>query len=241
MLELKRGESARETIAQAIEYLTWIEALSTDDILAIFAHYRPDIDLAEAFFERFGCHLPAMLNESQVITIVAATVDPKTEGSVQALKRRGFPITLFGFRYYQDLGAIEFLPHPQDDQDAEVVPATTRSREQEPSRRASAGELARLHVSIDRLETRLEEFRPSLEALRRPTFAARTYGPVSDTPPPRGCKQEEPGERGLMGKRVNTTAPGTTPTSTGSSATTAKAYDIGVLSVQRTRGGEANA
>ncbi|MGO4689467.1 hypothetical protein [Glaciibacter sp. 2TAF33] len=180
VIECKLAKTPRDTIAQVIEYWTWIETFDTDQVLAVFARFRPDVDLAEAFFEHFGCHMPAVLNPSQVITIVAATVDPKIEGSVQLLQRRGFPVTVVGYRYYQDLNAIQFVPYRHGDQDTEVSPATTRSRAQEPGRPASAGELARLHASIERLETRLEEFRPSLEALRRPSFAATTYGPVSD-------------------------------------------------------------
>lgn len=179
VIELKRGESSRETIAQAIEYLAWVEKLSTDEILAIFAHYRPGVDLAKAFFEHFGCQLPAVLNQDHVITIVAATVDPKTEGSVGAMQRRGFPITLFGYRYYQDLNAIQFVPYPHTDQNHELLLATMGRREPGPTRAVSAGELSRWHATLDHVGTSLEEFRPILETLRRPSSAATAYGPVA--------------------------------------------------------------
>ncbi|TFD01320.1 hypothetical protein E3T28_07120 [Cryobacterium sinapicolor] len=153
--------------------------MSTDQILASFARYRPGVDLAEVFFEEFVCHLPAVLNQSHLITIVAETVDPNTESTVRLLQRGGFPINLVSYRYYPDLGAIEFSPYPRADQDAEAFLATKESGEPGSTRLASAGELARLHALLDRVDSSLEEFRPALELLRRPSSAATTYRPVA--------------------------------------------------------------
>lgn len=179
LLEFKRGEANRATIGQVMEYFAWLETLSTDQIFAIFARHRPGAELAEVFFGLFGCALPAVLNVSQTITIVAATVDPQTDRSIQSLQRRGFPITLFGYRYYKDLGAIQFLPYPRDHHDTESWSATKGPVAPGVRRPASAGELARLHASLDNVVSSLEEFRPTLEALKRPSSAATTYGPVA--------------------------------------------------------------
>ena len=182
LIEFKRAEANRATVGQVLEYFAWLETLSTDQIFAIFARDQPGVDLGEAFFEHFGCAVPAVLNQSQTITIVAATVDPQTERSILSLQRRGFPITLFGYRYYQDLGAIQFLQHPRDHHDTEPVSATKGSVDPVVRRPASAGELARMHASLDSVVSSLEEFRPTLEALRRPPSAATTYGPVAGMP-----------------------------------------------------------
>ncbi|NOJ58418.1 hypothetical protein [Arthrobacter sp. 260] len=47
-------------------------------------------------------------------------------------------------------------------------------------RLVSAGEVARLHASLDSFDTRFEEFRPILEALKRPPAAATTSHPIAD-------------------------------------------------------------
>lgn len=177
MIELKRGESDRETVGQVLEYQSWVEILSTDEILAMFARYRPGVDLADAFFERFGRRLPQVLNVSLTVTIVAAAVGPKTELSIRSLQRKGLPLTLVGYRYYPGLSAIQFVPLLEADQDGDV---DAESGEPRRGRPASAGEIARLHASLDRVEARLEELRPTLKALRRPPSAATTYPPMAD-------------------------------------------------------------
>jgi len=179
VIEFKRGETPRETITQTLEYLLWVQKLSTDEILDIFAECRPGVGLAEVFFEYFGCRLPAVLNQSQVITIVAATVDPTTKELAQLLQHVGFSVELFDYRYYRDIGAIEFRQHPQEDRDTQVSLDAKESGASRIGRPVSAGELARWHASLDHLGTSLEEFRPTLEALKRPSSAATTYGPVA--------------------------------------------------------------
>lgn len=178
VIEFKRAEANRNTIGQVMEYFAWLETLSTDDIFAIFARYRPDVDLAEAFFEKVGYRLPAVLNETQAISIVAATVDPQTERSIRSLKRRGFPITLFGYRYYEDLGAIQFLPYPLNHHESEHLFATKGLVDPGVGRPVSAGELARWQASLDRFGAGIEAVLPTLETLRRPSSAATTYGPI---------------------------------------------------------------
>jgi len=172
VLELKRGQTPRETIAQTLEYLAWVRALSTEKIWEIFESYQPGVDLAAAFFERFGRPLPIMLNQSQAVTIVAATVDPKTKDVVRLLQDHRLSISVVEFDYYPGLNAIKFRPDPIADQD---MPG-----EEGQSRPASARELARLQASIDRLGADLEEFRPTLEALKRPIYAATTYSSAPD-------------------------------------------------------------
>lgn len=174
-IEVKRGEADRNTIAQVLEYTSWINTLSTDEILATFARHKPGVDLGEAYFACFGHPRPAVLNQSHAIIIVAAGVEPKTELNIRSLQRDGFPLTLVNYRYYEDLPAIQFAPRLHRDLDGE---SGTGSEKPASTRPVSAGELARWHSSLDDLGASLEELRPTLEALRRPSSAATTYGPV---------------------------------------------------------------
>lgn len=177
LIEFKVDKADRKAMSQVNEYWAWATTLDTDQILAAFERYRPGRDLAEAFLERFGHPLPPVLHLSHEVIIVAATVDSKTELSIRALHQWGLPINLFRYRYYRGLPAIQFLPLIEADQDRYVdreFGASSRGR------LVSAGEVARLHASLDRFDTRLEEFRPILEALRRPPAAATTSHPIAD-------------------------------------------------------------
>src|SRR5271167_528552 len=54
LIELKRGRSPREVVAQAIDYATWLEGLDAQRVGHIFARFAPEHDLARDFLARFG-------------------------------------------------------------------------------------------------------------------------------------------------------------------------------------------
>src|SRR6267142_2695366 len=47
LIELKRGRTSREVVAQAIDYATWLEDLDAEEIARIYGRYAPGRDLAE--------------------------------------------------------------------------------------------------------------------------------------------------------------------------------------------------
>src|ERR1017187_7824860 len=64
LIELKRGKTPREVVAQAIDYATWLEILDADEIARIYSRYAEGHDLAEDFRKRFDAVLDeATLNE----------------------------------------------------------------------------------------------------------------------------------------------------------------------------------
>ena len=86
VIELKRDETPREVVAQALDYASWIVDLESDDLDGICQSYLKT-DLASAFQRRFAMPLPETLNEEHTITIVAASLDPSTERIVEYLAR----------------------------------------------------------------------------------------------------------------------------------------------------------
>lgn len=106
VIELKRDKTPRDVTAQALDYGSWVSTLSRADIHAIFEAYRPGVALEEAFAERFDEILPEEVNASQVLTIVAASVDAATERIVRFLNEDfGVPINVVFFRHFTDNGA----------------------------------------------------------------------------------------------------------------------------------------
>lgn len=112
LIELKRDQTPREVVAQAIDYASWIDTLSADRISDVFQQfvrvYRPDLQgltLDAAFRNVFLFDLPAdELNASHQIVIVSSRLDDSTERIVRYLYKRGVLINAVFFRVFSDQG-----------------------------------------------------------------------------------------------------------------------------------------
>lgn len=106
IIELKRDRTPREVVAQALDYASWVQHLSNDDVREIFQKHNPDGDFDVAFADRFGgTPTPDDLNEAHFITIVASDLDDSTERIVQYLSGSySVPINVMLFRYFADEG-----------------------------------------------------------------------------------------------------------------------------------------
>lgn len=109
LIELKRGRTPREVVAQAIDYATWAEALDADAVGRVYARFSKGGDLAQAFRQRFGVLLDeATLNQSHQIVIVAAQLDASSERIVGYLNKRDIPINALCFQVFET-GAGQLL------------------------------------------------------------------------------------------------------------------------------------
>lgn len=106
IVELKRDRTPREIVAQALDYASWVQSLSNEDLRDIFNKHRPGTDFDTAFAERFGgTPTPDDLNEAHSITVVASDLDDSTERIVQYLNSTySVPINVMLFRYFSDQG-----------------------------------------------------------------------------------------------------------------------------------------
>jgi len=110
VIELKKDQTPREVVAQAIDYAAWVQNLTSDRIADIFqafiSRYLPDLvrkTLDEAFQERFKIKLPEdELNAVHQIVVVAARLDNSTERIVQYLADRDVAINIAFFRVFAD-------------------------------------------------------------------------------------------------------------------------------------------
>jgi hypothetical protein len=117
IVELKLGKALPAVIAQVLGYRHWIKSLDRERIIGLAADGGLGIDLAQAFEQRFGRPLPTLVNESQQIIIVAASVHAITAGGILALLDDGYSITTF--RYVAELDAISLIPCCGSDRDVE--------------------------------------------------------------------------------------------------------------------------
>lgn len=64
MLELKRDRTPREIVAQALDYGSWTQALTLDQVSALYADQH-DEAFDQAFAERFSAPVPDVFNADQ--------------------------------------------------------------------------------------------------------------------------------------------------------------------------------
>ncbi len=109
VLELKRGRTPREVIAQVLEYGSFVRGLRAEEIVRIHSaylakYYGPkfDISLDEAFKTRFKIALPEELNEEHQLIVVATELDPTSERIVDYLADSDLDINVVFFRVFKD-------------------------------------------------------------------------------------------------------------------------------------------
>jgi len=110
ILELKRGKSPRDVVAQILHYAAWIRTLTWDQICEVAGEYLGGVSLADRFQQRFGQPLPESLNGNHRMCIVATDLDPRSETIVNYLSGvHGVDINVVFFRHYRDADGDAFV------------------------------------------------------------------------------------------------------------------------------------
>lgn len=139
VLELKRDRTPRDAVAQVLDYGSWVQSLTDDEIRKIYRDYRDTADAPE-FDEAFATHFgtdsaPEALNTSHTLTIVAAEMDDATERMVTYLATAyEVPINVMFFDYYEDDGRSYLARTWMIDRNTIVAAASTSrsTRKQRP-------------------------------------------------------------------------------------------------------------
>jgi hypothetical protein len=134
LIELKRGRTPREVVAQAIDYASWAEALEAQEISRIYSRFSGGRSLDADFANRFGEPLDVeALNHSHQIVIVAATLDAASERIVGYLNRRDIPINVLCFQVFEHDGgqllSRAWLLDPVETQAAAATSGTVNVKE----------------------------------------------------------------------------------------------------------------
>ncbi len=101
VIELKRGKTPRDIVAQTLDYVSWVAELKDEEVREMVSR-RTGKAFAEAYKERFGIrNPPAELNTDQRMLIVATDADEATGRIVNHLTRRyGVDINIVALSYY---------------------------------------------------------------------------------------------------------------------------------------------
>ena len=136
LIELKRDRTPREIVAQALDYASWVEKLTTDKIAQIYQRFSKGGSLDVAFKQHFGAELDEeTLNESHQIILVAAELDDSTERIITYLNERDIAINVLFFHVFQHdsekLLSRAWLIDPRETQ-ANVAAKINHAGEKEP-------------------------------------------------------------------------------------------------------------
>lgn len=105
IIELKRDQTPREVVAQALDYASWARHLEADRIAAIFSRFSDGDSLSDAFRDKFGLELDEeQLNGAHQIVIVAASLDLSTERIVNYLNEMSVAVNVMFFQVFEDAG-----------------------------------------------------------------------------------------------------------------------------------------
>lgn len=104
LIELKRNKTPREVVAQLLDYATWVEHLSYDDVKVFFEEKHPNKKLEQAFNEQFELDIPDEFNETHKLIVVSSELDNSTERIINYLSTNGIPINAIFFKFFKENG-----------------------------------------------------------------------------------------------------------------------------------------
>ena len=102
LIELKRNRTPRDVVAQALDYASWVEQLTNQEIIQIFEIFSGGENLGACYKARFGVDLEEeALNHTHQIILVAAELDDSTERIVTYLGGHGLAINVVYFQVFE--------------------------------------------------------------------------------------------------------------------------------------------
>lgn len=139
IVELKRGMTPREVTAQALDYASWVQGLSREQVVTLADAYlrsRPGekLNLEERFRDTFKADLPEVLNGAHSMLVVAAAIDESTERIIRYLSETyGVGINAATFQVFESgadkfLGRVFLIPPGQVEQNSSEKAPGKRAR-----------------------------------------------------------------------------------------------------------------
>ena len=102
IIELKRSLTDRQIVGQLLDYASWVQALSYEEIASIYSDKNAGKKLEEGFAESFGTNLPEEINKNHQLMVVASELDASTERIINYLSDNyGVPINAVFFRFFR--------------------------------------------------------------------------------------------------------------------------------------------
>ena len=172
ILELKKGQTPREVVAQALDYASWVQNLGLEEVERLTSDFfNGEKTLEQAFQEKFDSTLPEIVNERHRMYIVASSLDSATERIIEYLSEtHSVDINAATFAYFQAPGGAEMIGRSMLlDEQAVQTRSETRSATKR-RRNATVEELreiARENGVVELWDRTLAEIRPMVNSTAR--------------------------------------------------------------------------
>lgn len=115
VIELKRDRTPRDTLAQALEYASFVEGLDTNQLEAILQRYVNGEALNLADYHRNYFELAPndaiSFNKEQRIVLVGQKIAGEIRQTAAFLRRKGIRVTCLEFSYFQAGGGKHLLSY----------------------------------------------------------------------------------------------------------------------------------
>ncbi|HRX13192.1 MAG TPA: hypothetical protein P5210_16125 [Draconibacterium sp.] len=103
VIELKRGKTPRETLAQLIEYASFVDNLDYDQLNEIYQNYSgEDANLEDYHHEYYKSDAEEQLswNKNSKLVIVASKITPEIKQTSMYLRKKGLDVYCVEFKYF---------------------------------------------------------------------------------------------------------------------------------------------
>lgn len=105
VIELKRDRTPRDTLAQALEYASFVETLDAEQLEDVLRTYLANDAESLAQYHRVGFRLSpdeaVVFNEGQRLVIVGQRVTPEIRQTASFLRNKGLRVTCLEFSFFQ--------------------------------------------------------------------------------------------------------------------------------------------
>jgi hypothetical protein len=110
IVELKRDRTPREITAQALDYASWVQGLTAQQVEEVANEYLKGKLLSDAFEETFDKeYSEVIVNGQHSIKIVASSIDDSTERIIRYLSGKGTAINFVRFHLFKSADGKEQL------------------------------------------------------------------------------------------------------------------------------------
>jgi len=115
VVELKRDRTPRDTLAQALEYSSFVANLNYEQLEQIFRRYTQDENGAlseyhKAYF-KLGENEGVTFNKDQRIIIIGYDISAQIRETASFLRKKGIRVTCIEFNYFQTESGEKLMSH----------------------------------------------------------------------------------------------------------------------------------
>ena len=115
VIELKRDRTPRDTLAQSLEYASFVEELDIDQLEKILQHYVTDESISLASYHRDYFELApdeaVSFNKDQRIVLVGQRITGEIRQTASFLRKKVLRVTCLEFSYFQANGGKHLLSY----------------------------------------------------------------------------------------------------------------------------------